>query len=100
MATLSTSSGEKQEPPSHLETAAITHEAKHELIDNVTTYVEGADSTPESFAHLDIKKIHRKMDARIVPMLTALYLLSFLDRGNIGKYCFAPSTMASIGYNS
>ncbi|VUC21326.1 unnamed protein product [Clonostachys rosea] len=41
--------------------------------------------TPASFAHLDEKKILRKMDLRLIPMLALLYLLSFLDRGNIGN---------------
>ncbi|KAK3311933.1 major facilitator superfamily transporter [Apodospora peruviana] len=40
---------------------------------------------PESFAHLDHKRILRKMDIRLIPMLALLYLLSFLDRGNIGN---------------
>jgi hypothetical protein len=31
------------------------------------------------------KKILRKMDLRLIPMLALLYLLSFLDRGNIGN---------------
>ncbi|CAI4211292.1 unnamed protein product [Parascedosporium putredinis] len=39
----------------------------------------------DSFAHLDQKKILRKMDIRLIPMLALLYLLSFLDRGNIGN---------------
>ncbi|KPM46484.1 hypothetical protein AK830_g226 [Neonectria ditissima] len=39
----------------------------------------------ESFSHLDEKKILRKMDIRLIPMLALLYLLSFLDRGNIGN---------------
>ena len=95
MATPSTNSGEKQDSPSHLETTVINHETKHEKIDNVTTYVEGADSAPGPYAHLDIKKIHRKMDARIVPMLTVLYLLSFLDRGNIGEDYFCLSSRQS-----
>ncbi|SMR61887.1 unnamed protein product [Zymoseptoria tritici ST99CH_1E4] len=38
-----------------------------------------------SFAHLDIKKINRKIDIRIIPVITALYLCSFIDRGNIGN---------------
>lgn len=38
-----------------------------------------------NFAHLDEKKILRKMDLRLIPMLAILYLLSFLDRGNIGN---------------
>ncbi|KAH6887895.1 major facilitator superfamily domain-containing protein [Thelonectria olida] len=41
--------------------------------------------TLESFSHLDEKKILRKMDIRLIPMLAILYLLSFLDRGNIGN---------------
>lgn len=41
--------------------------------------------TYASFAHLDEKKILRKMDLRLIPMLALLYLLSFLDRGNIGN---------------
>ncbi|KAK4238961.1 major facilitator superfamily domain-containing protein [Achaetomium macrosporum] len=41
--------------------------------------------TLESFAHLDEKAILRKMDMRLIPMLALLYLLSFLDRGNIGN---------------
>ncbi|KAK0634307.1 major facilitator superfamily domain-containing protein [Bombardia bombarda] len=42
-------------------------------------------TTLESFAHLDQKAILRKMDLRLIPMLALLYLLSFLDRGNIGN---------------
>ncbi|KAI2468774.1 MFS general substrate transporter [Annulohypoxylon bovei var. microspora] len=42
-------------------------------------------TTLESFADLDEKKILRKMDIRLIPMLAVLYLLSFLDRGNIGN---------------
>ncbi|KAL1630433.1 hypothetical protein SLS56_004961 [Neofusicoccum ribis] len=41
--------------------------------------------TAERFAHLDEKKILRKMDIRIVPILTVLYLMSFLDRSNIAN---------------
>ncbi|KAL7917752.1 major facilitator superfamily domain-containing protein [Trichoderma austrokoningii] len=44
-----------------------------------------SSTTLESFSHLDEKKILRKMDLRLIPMLALLYLLSFLDRGNIGN---------------
>ena len=37
------------------------------------------------FSHIDEAKVLRKMDVRLVPMLALLYLLSFLDRGNIGN---------------
>ncbi|VBB78581.1 Putative Permease of the major facilitator superfamily [Podospora comata] len=43
------------------------------------------ERTGESFAHLNEKAILRKMDIRLIPMLALLYLLSFLDRGNIGN---------------
>jgi hypothetical protein len=43
------------------------------------------DGTGVDFSHIDQKKVLRKMDLHIMPMLTILYLLSFLDRGNIGN---------------
>lgn len=36
-------------------------------------------------SNVDPKKILRKMDLRLIPMLALLYLLSFLDRSNIGN---------------
>ncbi|CEJ90732.1 Putative Major facilitator superfamily transporter [[Torrubiella] hemipterigena] len=45
----------------------------------------GTVTVPSRFAHLDEKKILRKMDIRLIPVLALLYLLSFLDRGNIGN---------------
>jgi len=70
-----------------LETAHIedTHLSKKERVAAVDAIASDPHVTSESFAHLDIKKIRRKMDIRIVPTLTCLYLLSFLDRGNIGN---------------
>ena len=40
----------------------------------------GADSDG-----VDPKKVLMKMDLHLIPMLALLYLLSFLDRGNIGN---------------
>lgn len=37
------------------------------------------------FSHIDKKKLLRKMDWRLIPNLSLLYLLNFLDRGNIGN---------------
>lgn len=37
------------------------------------------------FSGVDEKKTLRKMDIRLIPALAILYLLSFLDRGNIGN---------------
>jgi MFS family permease len=39
----------------------------------------------EMYPDVDEKKLLRKMDLHIVPTLAVLYLLSFLDRGNIGN---------------
>jgi sugar phosphate permease len=36
-------------------------------------------------SNVDPQKTLRKMDIRLIPMLAVLYLLSFLDRGNIGN---------------
>lgn len=49
-----------------------------QIIERVTAQ---EDVSLESFAHLDIREINRKIDIRIIPMITILYLLSFLDRG-------------------
>jgi hypothetical protein len=42
-------------------------------------------STLEEASVVDEKKVLRKMDLRLIPIVTALYLLCFLDRGNIGN---------------
>ncbi|PTB70448.1 MFS general substrate transporter [Trichoderma citrinoviride] len=44
-----------------------------------------SDPAIGSFVDVDEQKVLRKMDIRLIPMLAALYLLSFLDRGNIGN---------------
>jgi MFS family permease len=42
------------------------------------------DEQPD-FSHIGEKKVLRKMDLRLIPVLAILYLLCFLDRGNIGN---------------
>jgi hypothetical protein len=42
-------------------------------------------STLEEASVVDEKKVLRKMDLRLIPIVSALYLLCFLDRGNIGN---------------
>ncbi|KAI2640358.1 MFS general substrate transporter [Hypomontagnella submonticulosa] len=54
-------------------------------VDRIDALVTAPQTTIDSFADLDEKKILRKMDLRLIPMLALLYLLSFLDRGNIGN---------------
>jgi hypothetical protein len=43
------------------------------------------DGGDVDFSGVNEKKVLRKMDLRLLPMLALLYLLSFLDRGNIGN---------------
>jgi|TARA_R110002003_G_scaffold144_5_gene13357 MFS family permease len=58
---------------------------KSEEIARIDALATAPGVSMASFAHLDEKKILRKMDLRLIPMLALLYLLSFLDRGNIGN---------------
>ncbi|KFY39708.1 hypothetical protein V494_03885 [Pseudogymnoascus sp. VKM F-4513 (FW-928)] len=53
--------------------------SKHEASGNESS---GADV---DFSQVDEAKTLWKMDIRLIPALTILYLLSFLDRGNIGN---------------
>ena len=46
-----------------------------------STYGISAHSDLPVFDKAEEKKIIRKMDLRIIPMVTTLYLLSFIDRG-------------------
>lgn len=50
---------------------------------------DGAIRPPEysgvDTSGVDPKKVLLKMDLHLIPMLALLYLLSFLDRGNIGN---------------
>lgn len=59
--------------------------SERDEIGRIDAMADAPGVTMESFAHLDEKKILRKMDMRLIPMLALLYLLSFLDRGNIGN---------------
>ena len=44
-----------------------------------------SESADAYAAEVDPKKVLLKMDLHLIPMLALLYLLSFLDRGNIGN---------------
>ena len=59
--------------------------SKTEQIHHIDAMATAVGVTRESFADIDEKKLLRKMDLRLIPMLTLLYLLSFIDRGNIGN---------------
>lgn len=65
-----------------------SHHEKHNKAEDIAR-IDALATAPgismASFSHLDEKAILRKMDLRLIPMLALLYLLSFLDRGNIGN---------------
>jgi hypothetical protein len=72
-----------------------SHSPEVSSLDDKATVVHG-DNVPKThepawtgdgvdFSMVDEKKTLRKMDVRLIPMLALLYLLSFLDRGNIGN---------------
>ncbi|KAF8158161.1 major facilitator superfamily domain-containing protein [Crassisporium funariophilum] len=46
---------------------------------------KGSDTTVDEFNTPEDKALVRKIDLRLIPILTLLYLLSFLDRTNIGN---------------
>lgn len=47
--------------------------------------VTSSEEQVDSYSDIDEKKLMRKIDLRLIPLFTILYLLSFLDRGNIGN---------------
>ncbi|KAI0428811.1 major facilitator superfamily domain-containing protein [Xylaria sp. FL1042] len=73
------------EKPDVIEVDETGGHARKDVIDHIDAMATAPGLSYESFAHLDEKKILRKMDIRLIPMLALLYLLSFLDRGNIGN---------------
>lgn len=40
-----------------------------------------------NFTEEQHKRVIRKVDYRLVPVLLVLYLISFIDRANIGSHC-------------
>lgn len=60
----------------HLESQHDHKLSKAERVHEVDAAIARPDVTLESFAHLDIKKILWKIDLRLIPMLTLLYLVS------------------------
>lgn len=46
---------------------------------------DDAEGASNEFGHINPKKVRTKLDVRLIPVVALLYLLSFLDRGNIGN---------------
>ncbi len=53
--------------------------------DSSTKYSTKFQNPSEMFPNIDEKKLLRKLDLKLIPMVSVLYLLAFLDRGNIGN---------------
>ena len=62
----------------------FTASAKSSEADEIRAVAE-SESADAYTAEVDPKKVLLKMDLHLIPMLALLYLLSFLDRGNIGN---------------
>jgi hypothetical protein len=45
--------------------------------------VQQLEETTPALSEFDEKRLMRKIDLHVVPILTLLYLLSFIDRANI-----------------
>lgn len=57
-------------------------EISHEKNDASTSTPGASDIAVEEQTEINEKALLRKMDMRVLPELTILYLLSFLDRSN------------------
>lgn len=81
-----TSGPKKHSPILHDEDPLSTDKKPSNGAPHAFTYHDPSwDSGNVDFSDVDGKKVLRKMDLRLLPMLALLYLLSFLDRGNIGN---------------
>lgn len=77
-----------EKPSSHQFENAMTEKSPYsaECKPNETMVdKEGSSLGPLGFEDVDEAAVLRKMDIRLIPMLSMLYLLAFLDRGNIGN---------------
>ena len=59
-------------------------EKQSQFQSSASSAVEGV-SYKVRFAHVDERKLMNKIDLRVIPVLTLLYLLAFLDRVNISN---------------
>ncbi|CAF1414163.1 unnamed protein product [Rotaria sp. Silwood1] len=59
-------------------------ETKSKIIENVAITVDGI-SSKKTVDDPDDKKLLRKLDLHVIPGMTLLYLLNYLDRVNIGQ---------------
>ncbi|KAH1595084.1 hypothetical protein KXV44_008103 [Aspergillus fumigatus] len=65
-------------------TMGVEHVAETPVSSVSEKHTQDAEQIPH-FTPEQEKRVLRKMDLRLIPMLSVLYLLAFLDRGNIGN---------------
>ncbi|GFF54656.1 uncharacterized transporter C1002.16c [Aspergillus udagawae] len=65
-------------------TMGVEHVAETPVSSVNEKHLQDAEQIPQ-FTPEQEKRVLRKMDLRLIPMLSVLYLLAFLDRGNIGN---------------
>ena len=73
----------------HSKKTNVAHQDSSDDSPPPTTHEKATSNEAEyvepDFSNVNPKKVLLKMDLRLIPMLSLLYLLSFLDRGNIGN---------------
>lgn len=84
--------GQIQRVPPPTSTDLVKKQVTSAALDLEKSHVRGneLESTIQPHVHRVLpdteRKVVGKMDFRIVPLVTAFYVLAFLDRSNIGKY--------------
>ncbi|KAF2151645.1 MFS general substrate transporter [Myriangium duriaei CBS 260.36] len=63
-----------------------------DMIAAIDALAADPDISFDTFAHINTSKLLRRIDLHIIPMLTLLYLLSYMDRSNIGNAAIAGLT--------
>lgn len=67
----------------------MTHDAEHETFDDGAIEKQDVDHAESASVleedAIEAKRVLRKIDFRLIPLLLMLYTLTFLDRVNIGN---------------
>lgn len=81
---------EKGETSSLEKIGTISH--RERKVQDTDEYDFGGESTlppPPSLSPLEEKRLYRKIDLRLMPILSLMYLCSFLDRGSLKSPFFS-----------
>lgn len=73
----------QQSPLPDMEKLSPTSSTKHDFVEEAA--VDDPSETTPVYDEQETKAILRKIDWRLLPMLTLLYVLSYIDRSNIGN---------------